>query len=364
MQRLEAFLAQFENPYLLAVAIIIGGMIVARIVVFITTGVLGALVAKTETDADDKALTALRRPLIMTVVLLSVHLAVHRLPILEQTMHYVTSAMQTIAILVWAKAILVVAQILLLVLSQRARTKDLIQPRTLPVFDIFGKVLVWSLAIYFVFLAWNIDLTAWLASAGILGIAIGFAAKDTLANLFSGLFIVADAPYEVGHYIVLENELRGRVLSIGLRSTRMLTMDGVEITVPNGIIGNGMIINETGGPSISHRISVTVDAAYGSDIDTVHETLAGVPTKMKNILETPAPAVLFREFGASGLTHTLHVWIHDARLREEVTHDLHTTIYKEFEKAEIEIPYSKHDVYIKEFPAAKPVSEAPVRKVS
>lgn len=359
MQRLEAFLAHLENPYLLAIAIVVAGIIVARLVAFVTTRVLGSLVAKTETDADDKALKAIRRPLIITVVLMSVHLAVHRLPLLELTMHHVTSALQTIAILVWAKASLAVAHILLLVLSQRASTKDLIQPRTLPVFDIFGKVLVWSLAIYFVFLAWKIDLTAWLASAGILGIAVGFAAKDTLANLFSGLFIVADAPYQVGHVIVLENELRGRVLSIGLRSTRMLTVDGVEITVPNGIIGNGMIINETGGPTISQRIGVTVDAAYGADIEAVHKTLTEVAAKTKNTMKSPAPQVRFREFGASGLTHTLYVWIDDPRLREDVTHELHTRIYQEFEKAGLEIPYSKHDVYIKELPR-----ELPVRKVS
>lgn len=360
MQRLEAFLGHLENPYLLAIATVAAGIVVAWLVALVTTRVLGSLVAKTETEADDEALKALRRPLIMTVVLFSIHLAVHRLPLLELTIHHVTSALQTIAILVWAKASLKIASILLLVLSQRAQTKDLIQARTLPVFDIFGKVLVWSLAIYFVFLAWNIDLTAWLASAGILGIAVGFAAKDTLANLFSGLFIVADAPYQVGHVIVLENELRGRVLSIGLRSTRMLTVDGVEITVPNGIIGNGMIINETGGPSIAQRISVTVDAAYGADIDAVHEALATVGSKTKNTLKTPAPEVRFRAFGASGLTHTLHVWIQDPRLREEVTHDLHTMIYREFEKVGLEIPYSKHDVYIKELPPG----EAPIRKVS
>ncbi|MFK8002441.1 MAG: mechanosensitive ion channel family protein [Polyangiales bacterium] len=360
MQRLEAFLEHLENPYLLAVAIIAAGFVVAWLVAFVTTRVLGSLVAKTDTDADDKALEALRRPLIMSVVLFSIHFAVHRLPLLALTIHHITSALQTVAILVWAQAILKVAKILLQVLSSRAQTKDLIQARTLPVFDIFGKVVVWSLAVYFVFLAWSIDLTAWLASAGILGIAVGFAAKDTLANLFSGLFIVADAPYQVGHVIVLENDLRGRVLSIGLRSTRMLTVDGVEITVPNGIIGNGMIINETGGPSIAQRISVSVDAAYGADIDAVHKTLAAVGAKTKNTLKSPAPQVRFREFGASGLTHTLHVWIQDPRLREDVTHDLHTMIYKEFEKAGLEIPYSKHDVYIKELPAG----ETPMRKVS
>ncbi|MFT5274966.1 MAG: MscS family membrane protein [Cryomorphaceae bacterium] len=86
-------------------------------------------------------------------------------------------------------------------------------------------------------------MTAWLASAGIIGIAVGFAAKDTLANLFSGVFILADSPYKLGDYVVLEDNSRGKVTQISLRSTRMLTRDDVEVTVPNSITGNTKIIN-------------------------------------------------------------------------------------------------------------------------
>lgn len=99
-------------------------------------------------------------------------------------------------------------------------------------------IVVTALAVYFVFLAWQIDVTAWMASAGILGLAVSFAAKDTLANLFSGVFIVADAPYKLGDFIVLDSGERGEVTHIGIRSTRLLTRDDVEVTVPNSIMGN------------------------------------------------------------------------------------------------------------------------------
>ena len=71
-----------------------------------------------------------------------------------------------------------------------------------------------------------------LALAGIVGIAIGFTAKDTLANLFSGVFILADRPYKMGDYVNLESGERGRVTHIGIRSTRILTRDDIEVTVP------------------------------------------------------------------------------------------------------------------------------------
>ena len=66
-----------------------------------------------------------------------------------------------------------------------------------------------------------------------MSVVIGFAAKDTLSNLFAGIFIMADAPYKEGDYINLDSGERGYVRSIGIRSTRIMTRDDIEITIPN-----------------------------------------------------------------------------------------------------------------------------------
>ena len=343
------------NPYAFAGLIVLTSVIAAYIVAFIVERTLGALVRKTETELDDKIIERLHSPLVVSCVLWGSGVALLRLPISERIHHYGLSVLKTLAIIIWARAGLRVASLVLHALSSKAKEKDLIQPRTLPVFDMIGKLLVVGFAVYFCFLAWDIDLTAWLASAGIVGIAVGFAAKDTLANFFSGIFIVADAPYKIGDFIVLDGGMRGRVTSIGIRSTRLLTRDDIEITVPNAVIGASMIVNEAGGPSTAQRVGVTVDAAYGADIDKVHEVLQKVPEGVPHLLEKPSPVVRFEAFGASGLTHTLYVWVTDAELRELVMHILHTKIYKAFAEADLEIPYSKHDIYIKELP----VGEAP-----
>ncbi|MBO6940205.1 MAG: mechanosensitive ion channel family protein [Deltaproteobacteria bacterium] len=341
------------NTYALAGLIVVGSIIGAYIVAFVVERTLGALVRKTETDLDDKIIEHIHSPLVISTVLWGTGVAVLRLPLSDRVHHYGISFLKTLAIIIWARAGLKVVTLVLHALSAKAKDKDLIQPRTLPVFDMIGKLLVVGLAVYFCFLAWNIDLTAWLASAGIVGIAVGFAAKDTLANFFSGIFIVADAPYKIGDYIVLDGGMRGRVTSIGIRSTRLLTRDDIEITVPNAVIGASMIVNEAGGPSTAQRVGVTVDAAYGSDIDKVHKVLQKVPEGVPHLMKKPSPVVRFQAFGASGLTHTLYVWVTDAEMRELVLHILHTKIYKAFEEAGLEIPYSKHDVYIKELPAGE-----------
>jgi small-conductance mechanosensitive channel len=212
------------------------------------------------------------------------------------------------------------------------------------------KVVIAGAALYFAFLAWQIDLTAWLASAGIIGIAIGFAAKDTLANLFSGIFIVVDAPYKVGDFIVLDGGLRGRVTKIGIRSTRVLTRDDIEVTVPNSLIASSKIVNESGGPDVKQRIHVGVESAYGSDIDRVREVLLACAHGAPHVSPTPPPQVRFLEFGSSGLRFDLRVWIADPATRGTVLDTLHCRIYKGFRDAGIEIPYAKHDVYIKQLP--------------
>jgi small-conductance mechanosensitive channel len=213
------------------------------------------------------------------------------------------------------------------------------------------KVMLVALAIYFIFLAWKIDVTAWLASAGIVGLALSFAAKDTLSNLFAGVSIIMDAPYKTGDYIILDSGERGVVTEIGLRSTRILTRDDIEITVPNGVIGNSTITNEAGGPSSQHRIRVAVGTAYGSDVDHVLQMLEKVAAHNPDILSEPASRARFRRFGESSLEFELMGWIGNPADRGRVQHELNCGIYKAFIEERIEIPFPQRDLHVRTMPA-------------
>jgi len=208
----------------------------------------------------------LHRPVFITFVLIGLALATRRLGLPESPEYATIGILRTIAIFIWYSFLGSVVELMLAALRRGAARKH-VPLSMLPLLNTVIKVVLLALAIYFFFLAWNINVTAWIASAGIVGLALSFAAKDTLSNLFAGVSIVADAPYKTGDYIILESGERGMVSHIGLRSTRILTRDDVEITVPNGIIGNSKIINEAGGPSAKHRIRIAVGVAYGSDID-------------------------------------------------------------------------------------------------
>ena len=181
--------------------------------------------------------------------------------------------------------------------------------RTEPLLIISSKIILMIVCAYMVLVVWGINPVGLLASAGIVGIAVGFAAKDTLANLFSGVFILADRPYKLGDYINLDSGERGQVTHIGIRSTRLMTRDDIEITVPNGVIGNQKIVNENGGPGHSMRIRLNLQCAYEANLEQVEEVLMNLVSQQDDIRKHPAPRVRFRGFGDSGINLQLLGWI-------------------------------------------------------
>jgi MscS family membrane protein len=310
--------------------------------------VLGKLTGLTRSSFDDAVLIDLRKPVFNTVFFFGLTLAVNvaQLPVGTDTL---INLLISLIVVSWMGASLKVSTTVLEALSGENRF-ELIESRTVPLFDLTSKLVIIMISSYVLLLIWGINPVGWLASAGIVGIAVGFAAKDTLANLFSGFFIVADAPYKIGDYINLDTGERGKVSAIGLRSTRLLTRDDVEITIPNGVIANAKIINESGGPSSKMRIRIIVGVAYGSDVDQVHELLMQVGHQHAEVCKFPEPRVRMRSFGASSLDFNLMCWIEHPQDRGRISHELNVSIYKLLAEYNIEIPYSKQDVYIKEMP--------------
>jgi len=169
--------------------------------------------------------------------------------------------------------------------------------------------------------------------------------------LFSGVFIMADAPYKVGDYVVLETGERGEITHIGIRSTRMLTRSDIEITIPNSVMGNSKIINESGGPHEKSRVRVPIGVSYNADIDLVRSILMNIASGQELVCPDPEPRVRFRQFSGSALDFELLVWIDKPATRGRLVDFLNCEIYKQFKENNIEIPYSKHDLYIKEMPS-------------
>jgi len=347
---IQEIMQVFDEPVIRAAAVFVGSIVLAFIIEIVAARVLLKLAQRTTTTLDDLLVAVLRRPLFYSTIFVGVSRSLRIMEVAPHTLELINSCLGTAATVLWMAAVTRIGAALLAAMARNARPHSILQPASLPIFDILLKVMVVGLAIYLVMLAWGVDVTTWVASAGVVGIAVGFAAKDSLANLFAGIFIIADAPYKIGDFIVFEDGLRGRVTDIGFRSTRILTRDDIEINIPNHIIGNQKVVNETGGPYTKARVPVPVSVAYGSNIDRVYEVLRRCAPGTPHVVPEPAPNVYFLEFGASGLEFALMVWIDDPALKEVVIDELNARIYRALGAAKIEIPYSKHDVYIKQFP--------------
>ena len=334
------------NAYLQALAIAVFFVLIGKVADWILSRAIGKIASRSKTDVDDRIVSLAHQPIFMSFVLIGLGLATQRLELAGPPTFITLGILKTIAVVIWYNMLRQLTDVLVQSV-RRNRSNKLVQTGMLPLIQNVAKVVLFALAIYFVFLAWDINVTAWVASAGIVGLALSFAARDTLSNLFAGVSIVVDAPYKSGDFIILDSGERGVVTHIGLRSTRLLTRDDIEITVPNGIIGNSKIINEAGGPSQKHRIRIAVGAAYGSDIDHVIATLEKVAADHEEICTNPAPRVRFRQFGDSSLDFELLCWIDRPVDRGRLHHELGVNVYKAFAAADIQIPFPQRDLHVR-----------------
>ncbi|MBT8080714.1 MAG: mechanosensitive ion channel family protein [Gammaproteobacteria bacterium] len=338
------------NPYVQAAAIAVAFIIIGKIAEFVLSRLILKIVSRSKTEFDDAVVNLLHRPIFISFVLVGLTLATYRLPMPERPEFITLGLLKTIAIVVWYNFLRGLVRLILGAFKAKADRSQWYSGM-LPLINNVVTALMVALSAYFIFLAWNFDIAAWLGAAGIIGLALSFAAKDTLSNLFAGVSIAADAPYKEGDFIILDTGERGMVTHIGLRSTRLLTRDDVEITIPNGVIGNAKITNEAGGPSTKHRIRVKVGVAYGSDIDLVIEVLGKVAQAHSEVCRVPDPRVRFRGFGDSSLDVELLCWIDRPVDRGRLSHELYCAVYKGFIEHNIEIPFPQRDLHLRTVPA-------------
>ena len=349
------------NKYLQALTIAVVFIVVGKVAELILTSMIGRFAKRTKTDMDDRLVVLLHKPIFMTFVLIGLAMSTRRLSLPDPVEFITLGILRTIAVGVWYSLLHRVTTVIAHTARNRKNSK-IVQTGMLQLLQNVVKVVLFALAVYFVFLAWEVNVTAWVASAGIVGLAISFAAKDTLSNLFAGVSIVMDAPYKTGDFINLDTGERGMVTMIGLRSTRILTRDDIEITIPNGVIGNSKIVNEAGGPSQKHRIGLKVGVAYGSDIDHVIATLQQVAAGVDGVSSTPEARVRFRAFGDWSLQLELQCWIIRPVDRGRIAHDLHCAVYKAFAENDIVIPVPTSDIRLSSSSTTLPDGDAARRE--
>ena len=221
------------------------------------------------------------------------------------------------------------------------------------VFDLlnqFSGIFIFLTAVLVALDVLGINVMPFIAGAGVAGIAIGFAAKDTLSNIIAGVLLIIDRPFEIGDRIEVWSAPKGSaswgdVIDVGLRATKIKTTDNIIVVIPNNEIMKRDIINYT---LIDNKIRVRINigVSYASDIDKAKKIILDTVKTVEWIAPHPPPQVVVRNFGESSVEMQIRVWINNARKRMATISTITDRVKSAFDREGIEIPFPRRDINV------------------
>lgn len=334
-----------SSPYVNALVLVVVFALLAKTADILVHRVLRRFATFTKTEMDDRIIDLVRYPVFFTIILIGLLSAVLYLEPSRTVVFYSKGAVYSVITLIWSVTSIRISRLAVEHSVGRVSDATGLGRDIIPLIENIVKIAIVIASLTVILSYWRLNITPLIASAGIAGAAVALAAKDTIANFIGGVSLFVDKPFKIGDYVVLDSGERGEVVTIGLRSTRIKTRDDILITIPNSIIANTKIINESA-PIPRFRVRVPVSVAYGSDISLVEKILLDISTENENVLDDPEPRVRFREFGDSSLRFELLCWAKEPALRGRTIHEINGSIYSKFRECGIRIPFPQRDVHI------------------
>ncbi len=184
--------------------------------------------------------------------------------------------------------------------------------------------------------AMHIDTAGLLASLGIVGITIGFAARDAFSNLISGVLIYLDRPFVIGDLVEI-GEYYGEVEQITLRSTRIVTSDGKMLAVPNTEMINKTVTSYTNFPHL--RLDIQATVGVEEDIDSVRRILLGIIKEDPDVMDQPPARVIVTQLNDYNVAVELQAWIADERIHVSKRSELREKVFQALTEAQVEMPF-------------------------
>ncbi len=228
--------------------------------------------------------------------------------------------------------------------------------------DMLGHLVKWSIMGFGVVIACNqigVQIAALLTGVSIIGLAIGFAAQETLANFIAGVVIFWDKPFRVGDWVEIDGTF-GQVQRVTFRSSRLLTLDGDTVVFPNTFMLSNRLANHSTHPL--NRVNVCIGIAYKESIEAAREVLLGIVTKDVRIATDPAPTVVVDECAASSVNLKLRFWIEDESLAIRMRFEYLEKAKNALDAAGISIPFPHVQMVLADSPALERFGPTPLKK--
>ncbi len=189
----------------------------------------------------------------------------------------------------------------------------------------------------------GINVGAALAGIGVVGIAVGFAAQETIANMIAGFLIFWDRPFKVGDFITTQ-EKYGEVREITMRTTRIRTMENTYVVIPNKQIIGDMLVNHSLYGEV--RVNVPVGIAYKERIAEARAALLPAVRRVEGVLDAPAPDVVACALGDSSVNLEVRVWTGDPAHERRLHADVLEASKKALDEAGIQIPFPHLQLFV------------------
>ncbi len=189
----------------------------------------------------------------------------------------------------------------------------------------------------------GINVTAAVAGIGVLGLAVGFAAQQTIANIFSGFGIFVDKLYAAGDWVRVADNY-GEVVSISLRTTKIRTLDNTFISVPNSLVTSSPVTNYSEEGML--RITAKVHIGYKASVEKARKALLEAVSGIKGVKKKPVPMVVVDKFSDSGVELLVRIWVDEPGFEQRYYFLLTETCKQALDKAKISIPHPQRDIHI------------------
>ncbi|RQG91863.1 mechanosensitive ion channel family protein [Natrarchaeobius chitinivorans] len=328
-------LGPIDRTWLVVGLILVCSVLLARFVQWGSRRYLDGTDA--ETTVGRAVFSEIHTPFAITIALLGVYLSLLVLDLLDSTPN-VVALIATAVIVLWARASITIGRRWIAILQDGDNGYEFA-----PMLGNLWTITVVLGAGLLLISVWDFTVTPFLASAGILGIVLGFAAQDAIGNLIGGVALYVDNTYKIGDVIRIEDDMRGTVTDVGIRSTTVLTEDNLLVTVPNAMLNSTQVVNESA-PQRHMRLRIPITAAYGSDYETIERLVLEVCDECSLVRQTPSPKLLFVEFGDSALVFELRAYINHPLVERRAIDQINRGVYDAFDEADITIPFPQREL--------------------
>jgi MscS family membrane protein len=308
---------------------------------------IGRLTNWTETKLDNVVINALRPPLYWLVVLLVAQAAIYRLDFSGTEARTIAEGIffTLFAFLVMVSLWRLINQVAIWYTTEIApSTETPLDEQIVPFARRLLLILLVALTIIIVLGYFKVEISGLVATLGIGSLAIALAAQAALSDTISGFMIMIDQPFRIGDRIeISELDTWGDVVDIGLRSTRIRTLDNRMVILPNSLIAKSLVVNHAY-PDTEYRIQIHIGVAYGTELETARETIIEAVKDVEGVLQHRPVEALFLEFGDSALIFRVRWWIESYVDTRRMFDRVNTAIYHALNEAGIEIPFPQIDI--------------------